>query len=66
MNRTGKRLRILWLDHDGKLTSYGEVAAGKRSEQSTLVGHVWVLTDLAGVEVAWFVAGTKAGRAIIE
>ena len=66
MNRTSKRLRIQWLDHEGTLKAYGEVPPKQTREQTTLVGHVWVVSDTKGQEVARFVAGAKPGKAIIR
>ena len=66
MNETGQRLRIYWLDYAGKRKSYGEVGVGKNAERSTLVEHIWVLTDVKGVEIARFAAGREPGRAVVR
>lgn len=66
MNRTSGTVELFWIDHQGKRRSYGSVNAGKNSERSTLVGHVWVVTDAAGHDLARFVATKRNSRARIS
>jgi dipeptidyl-peptidase-4 len=44
-NGTGATLRVLWIDYDGRLKSYGTLAPGAERTQQTFVSHVWVLAQ---------------------
>jgi hypothetical protein len=66
VNETKVRLQVFWLDYEGNTKPYGEIPAGQSQEQSTLVGHVWVVRDTNGRELARFVAGATSGRALIR
>ncbi|MCB1230193.1 MAG: hypothetical protein KDN19_08005 [Verrucomicrobiae bacterium] len=65
-NRTTDTIRFFWLDFDGRRKNYGQVDPGRRWEQSTFPGHLWLATDAEGHPVAFFAAGDKPGLAVIE
>ena len=66
MNRTRSDLDIWWLGYGGTRQPYGMVRAGENAERSTLVHHIWILTDEGGTEVARFRAGLEPGRAVVR
>lgn len=56
-NRLDRRVRLFWVDGDGRPRAYGEIEPGDTVEQSSFVGHVWLADyakdDLVGIfEVA--------------
>ncbi|MEZ6132330.1 MAG: prolyl oligopeptidase family serine peptidase [Planctomycetaceae bacterium] len=42
-NRLSTDLQLIWIDRSGSRKSYGTVAAGKKHNQHTFVGHVWLV-----------------------
>ncbi|KAM0554209.1 hypothetical protein ACHAPJ_007011 [Fusarium lateritium] len=45
VNRTGKTLRVFWIDWNGKPVFYLAIGNGETKRQHTYVGHVWRLVD---------------------
>ena len=66
LNETDGVVELFWIDHEGNRRSYGTVTARSSAERTTLVGHVWVVTDAQGLDLARFVAATKPSRARIR
>ena len=64
-NETDGTVELFWVDYDGGRRSYGTVNAEANAERSTLVGHVWVVTDAEGQDLARFVAAQSPSRARI-
>jgi hypothetical protein len=56
-----------WIDFNGALVSYGEIAPlYEDSIQSTYVGHWFLLTDPDGREAVMFEAQSAAALAVID
>ncbi len=51
-NQTEGEIELFWLDFQGKRRSYGRIKAGGKSSQHTFSGHVWLVLDSNGKEVA--------------
>ena len=66
VNETDVTVELFWIDHDGGRRSYGTVNAGSNAERSTLVRHVWVVTDAEGRDLARFVAAQTPACARIR
>jgi dipeptidyl-peptidase-4 len=66
VNQTPADIKLFWIDATGNREPYGDVKAGERREQNTFVGHVWLLTDNSGKELAIFSAPDAGGEAIID
>jgi len=66
INHTDNTVNLIWIDTDGKRIPYATVDAGKRYEQNTYAGHVWLVTDKAGKRLAAFEAVAGGGEAVIE
>lgn len=64
-NRTPHKIQVFWIDNDGKRRTYATIAPGGRWAQATFAGHVWLVTDTEGKGLAIFVAGPKAGLAVV-
>ncbi|KAF4446386.1 hypothetical protein F53441_9954 [Fusarium austroafricanum] len=45
VNRTGKTLRVFWVDWDAKPIPYTSIRTGETKRQITYVGHIWRLVD---------------------
>jgi hypothetical protein len=64
-NRHRAEVTIDWIDFDGKRTRYAALRPGDSLQQSTYVGHVWVISD--GTKPLGAVVATReAGRITIE
>lgn len=66
INRLDKPLKVFWIDPDGGRADYGEVAASESHEIPSYAGHVWVLTDPSGRDVACFRVRRRGRDAIID
>ena len=55
-NGTGGEIEMFWLAGGRQRKSYGKVAPGGAVTQGTYAGHVWILTDAAGTDLAGVVA----------
>ena len=64
-NETDGTVELFWIGYDGDRRSYGTVTAKSDAERSTLVGHVWVVADAEGRDLARFVAAQSPSRARI-
>lgn len=58
-NATPGPLELFWRDFSGKPESYGTIAPGENREVDTRVGHVWVVRDAQGTELAGFVGSAE-------
>ena len=65
VNRTGAEIAYYWVDYEGNEKFYGKIALNASVSQQTFAGHVWVVKNANGNNLAVFRAIEKAGRAII-
>lgn len=66
MNDTTGPIKLFWVDYRGRRRPYGTLPALAREERSTLVGHVWVVTDAKGRDLARFVAARTPSSARVR
>ena len=57
---------LYWIDYYGRRSYYGSLSAGSTTEPSTFAGHLWVVADIKGKDIARFVATAKPGHARIK
>ena len=65
VNRTGAEIAYYWVDYEGDEKFYGKIAPNASVSQHTFAGHVWLIKDMSGRNLAVFRAEEKTGRAII-
>jgi pimeloyl-ACP methyl ester carboxylesterase len=65
INQREEPVRLFWIDRGGQRVAYGEIAAGAEREQHTYAGHVWLITDPAGMTLEVFRAIEEPGDAVI-
>jgi dipeptidyl-peptidase-4 len=65
-NQRDEVVEIFWIDDQGERQRYGEVAARGRREQHTYGGHIWLVADERGENLAVFEATDRPGVAIIR
>jgi dipeptidyl-peptidase 4 len=66
VNRTGADVKVFWIDSDGERQPYGIIASDQQRQQHTFAGHVWLVTDSQGNNLAVFEANAEPGTAIID
>lgn len=54
VNQADARMKVYWLDYDGKRQFYADVSSGKNYVQDTYMTHPWVVTDAKGQCVMMF------------
>src|SRR6266581_710727 len=65
-NRLSQPVEIFWIDPEGNRQSYGKLEAGARRDQHTFSGHVWLVVNDRGENLAVFEAADTPGLAVIE
>lgn len=65
-NRTKGDVKLFWVDGSGVRKQYETIAAGRRHEQHTYEGHVWLVVDAEGRPLAAFEATAERGLAVID
>ena len=65
MNRTGAPTSYFWIDFDGNERFYSRVVA-EHTAQETYLGHIWLVKDDTGKNLAIFHAVEKTGRAMVS
>jgi hypothetical protein len=66
MNSTKSEIAYCWVDDDGNEKSYGKIAPDTFVNRHTYAGHVWLVKDANGRNLAIFRAEEKTGRALIR
>ena len=66
VNGTEAEIAYYWVDYEGKEKSYGKIAPGDFVNHQTYVGHVWLIKDVNGQNLAVFRAEGKTGRALVD
>ncbi|RGP70176.1 prolyl tripeptidyl peptidase [Fusarium longipes] len=68
VNRTGKTLKVYWIDRSGKPIYYRTIDNGQTKRQLTYVGHVWRLVDVSDEKFRAAYAAPDVGThvAVIE
>ena len=65
VNLTEAEIAYYWVDGTGEERHYNNVAPGDVAYQPTFVGHVWLVKDADGDNLAVFRAVEKTGRALL-
>ena len=64
-NQMKQKVKIYWIEYNGKLKIYGEIAPGGTREQNTFSTASWLVTDMEGTYLGYFRTSTKVGKALI-
>ena len=65
VNRTGTAISYYWIDFDGNEKFYNRVVT-VHAVQHSFVGHIWLVKDDTGKNLAVFHAVEQTGRAIVS
>lgn len=66
VNGTKTEIAYYWVDYEGNEKSYGKVAPDAFVNQHTYAGHIWVIKNVNGQNLAVFRAEEKTGRALVR
>ena len=66
VNLTEAEIAYYWVDGAGEERHYGKVATGDFVNQHTFSGHIWLVKDADGGNLAVFRAEEKTGRALVS
>lgn len=66
VNLTKTEIVYYWVDGEGEEKDYGKIAAGDFVNQHTYAGHIWLIKDVSGDNIAVFRAEEKTGRALVD
>ena len=55
-----------WVDYEGDEKFYGKIAPDTFVNQHTYTGHIWLIKDVDGNNLALFRAEEKTGRALVD
>ena len=66
VNGTETEIAYYWVDYEGNEKSYGKIAPDAFVNQHTYMGHVWLIKDVNGQNLAVFRAEEKTGRALVS
>ena len=66
VNGTKAEIAYYWVDYEGNEKSYGKVAPDAFVNQHTYVGHVWLIKDVDGNNLAVFRAEAETGRVLVS
>lgn len=65
-NRRPSSVELFWMDREGKPRSYGGIESGKRKQQRTRPGAVWMIADgKTNQPLGYFIVGDRTAQAII-
>ena len=66
VNCTGSEVAYYWVDRDGVERYYGRIAPKSDAIQHSFEGHVWVVKNGNGVDLAVFRAALPKSLAFVE
>ena len=66
VNRMAGEFELFWLDPSGQRRSYGKVPPGAERRMHTFAGHVWLVLDSKGNELALVEAQDDPGRVEVD
>lgn len=66
VNETESEITYYWIDYAGSEIFYNRLPAGASGNQHTFVGHVWLIKDHTGRNLALFKAKAEIGQVTIR
>ena len=64
-NQMKQKVKIYWVEYNGRLKLYGEIAPGGTREQNTYSTASWLVTDMEDTYLGYFRTSIKVGKALI-
>lgn len=66
VNATKSEIGYYWVDDEGNEKPYGKIAPDAFVNQHTYAGHIWLIKDVNGQNLAVFRAAEETGRVLIR
>ena len=64
-NQMKQKVKLYWVEYNGKLRLYGELDPGAKREQNTFSKASWLITDMEDNYLGYFRTSIKVGKALI-
>ena len=64
-NQMKRKVKVYWVEYNGRLKLYGEIAPGGTREQNTFSTASWLVTDMEDTYLGYFRTSSKVGKALI-
>ena len=65
VNRSGKRVKLFWMNRQGQPKFYADIKPGTTRRQQTRPGAVWMIADEKSKPLGHFRVGDRTARAVI-
>lgn len=65
-NRSHQRISVYWIGFDGIRRHYADIDPGRRHEQQTYGGHLWVIVGEDGRDIGWLPAPESDGLVAVN
>lgn len=65
VNGTKTEIAYYWVDYEGNEKFYGNIAPDAFVNQHTYAGHIWLIKEVNGQNLAVFLAEEKTGRVLV-
>ncbi len=65
LNKSGKPVKLYWMDRQGEPKFYAKIPPGKSHRQNTRPGAIWMIADPADTPLGHFQVGDRTSRAVI-
>jgi dipeptidyl aminopeptidase/acylaminoacyl peptidase len=65
INQMAESVELFWLSTGGGRVSYGSLEPGRRRQQNTYDGHLWLVTDANEVPICFYEAAAEPAEAVI-
>ena len=65
-NKTKKKVKVYWIDFEGRRKPYGQISAGQTREYHTFATHPWLIANSEDKAIALFVATEAPGYCKIK
>ncbi len=66
VNTLETEIRLFWLNHEGRRVAYGTVPPGDTHRQHTFAGHVWLIVNHQGTELATIEAEATPRKILVN
>lgn len=64
VNNTDSKIKLLWINYDGKTEVMGEIEPTQSQDEGTFMSHAWLVVDKNNKPLMLFVAGKKQAENI--
>jgi hypothetical protein len=66
VNNTSETVQTFWLNFKGDRVFYSQIAAGESHSQNTWITHPWIVADLSGACLKFYITSTSAPTVVVS